>query len=126
MQDSSAYTVLAVAIVGVLATCVGGLIWVIKTMFRQIIPLIENGNKIIAKVDVSTRANTKATKAADAYLRQRNGRDVEFQKANIAAIQAVPDQIIASAKITAKILAKDTHNAAAAVKKVKTDLEAHQ
>jgi predicted PurR-regulated permease PerM len=124
MGDNSAYTVLAVAVVGVLASCVGGLIWVIKTMFNQIIPLIENGNKTLIKVDASQKANIRATKANTIYLRERNGRDAEFQKENIEAIRAVPQQIIESAKITAKILARETHLAAVAVKKVKTDLEA--
>src|ERR1039458_6738853 len=124
MGDNSAYTVLAVAVVGVLASCVGGLIWVIKTMFNQIIPLIENGNKTLIKVDASQKANIRATKANTIYLHERNGRDAEFQKENIEAIRAVPQQIIESAKITAKILARETHLAAVAVKKVKTDLEA--
>lgn len=88
----------AIAVVGVLGTCVGGLIWVIKKMFNQIIPAIDSLTK-------ATQGNTRATKSADTYLRERNGRDASMHKELIQAVQAIPEQIIETANITAKALA---------------------
>src|ERR1039458_2443123 len=126
MGDNSAYTVLAIAVVGVLATCVGALVWVIKFLFQKLLPAFDQQTKVTGRLVTATAANTKATRNADTYLRSRNGRDAEFQKENLKALRAVPKQIIESARITAKILATETHAASVAVKKVKTDLEAHQ
>ncbi len=62
-----------VAIVGVLATCVGALIWIIKYIFQHLTPAIDN-------LKNATSANTKATRSADKYLKERNGRDGEIHK----------------------------------------------
>jgi len=59
------------AIVALLGTLIAGAIWVIKYLFGSFKPVLDS------LVD-STRANTEATKSADAYLKQRNGRDIEF------------------------------------------------
>lgn len=51
--------------------------------------------------------NTRATTKADIYLQQRNGRDAEFQRENIRAIQNIPKtmQRIANAQSKAIITA---------------------
>lgn len=97
------------AIVAVLATLVGSLVWVLKFVFEKLLPRIDEGNKIIEKnshlvekLGVSTTQNTAATKSADEYLRQRNGRDNEMHAELIKAVQEIPAQIIKTATVTAK------------------------
>lgn len=108
MSTDSSFTVFAIAVVGVLGTCVGGLIWVIKHLFNNIIPALSGITK-------STDSNTRATKAADKYLRQRNGRDSEIAAALIkttekyhiqlmGAIAEIPKTNTELAKATAKTL----------------------
>jgi len=116
-------TAMAIGVVGVLGTCVGGFIWVIKFMFGKLVPAIDALTEASENTTKSSNANVRATQAATAYLKLRNGRDAEFQKENVTAIRAIPQQIIDSATITAKILAEEVHARAVAVEKVKTDLE---
>lgn len=78
---------------GILATCVGGLIWIIKFMFNRLLPLIEKGNRSQEKLAELTKANTEATRAADVYLKQRNGRDNEMHSKNLAAWDTTRDSI---------------------------------
>lgn len=59
---------IVLAIVAILATTVGALIWVIKYMFDKILPILES-------LRDSVEENTKQTKSNDEYLRERNGRD---------------------------------------------------
>lgn len=87
MLPESAVTL---AIVGILGTCVAGLIWVIKTMFSSIIPVVENGNNAIEKLVEMTKINTDATKTADKYLRDRNGRDAEMHLELLKATKQIP------------------------------------
>lgn len=96
-MDNSAVTI---AIVGILATCVGGLLWIIKFMFNKMTPLLEGLTK-------STDANTSATKTADKYLRDRNGRDAESHKESIKAIEAIPLKMQAIADKQAATLIKN-------------------
>ena len=112
MDNSSAYTVLAIAVVGVLATCVGALVWVIKFLFQKLLPAFDQQNKVTSKLVNATSANTKATKAADAYLRERNGRDNDFQKYNIKAIEAIPAKMqeIADKQAKALIHSQNIHD----------------
>ncbi len=100
--DTSFDPYIITGVVGILATCVGGLLWIIKFMFQRLVPLIEEGNK-------ATQANTRATKSADTYLRGRNGRDAEFHDELIKEIQTMPD------KITQEI--KEQHVSAQVVEK---------
>lgn len=104
MNTDSAYTVLAIAVVGVLATCVGALVWVIKFLFQKLLPAFEQQTKVTRRLVTATAANTKATRAADTYLRDRNGRDNEFQKHNLEAIDAIPAKMQAIADRQAKAL----------------------
>lgn len=71
------------AALGIVSACVAGLIWVIKRMFNDILP-------ILRQLTRATEKNTSATTAADRYLRQRNGRDTEFHAESLAAIKAIP------------------------------------
>lgn len=107
MNPDSAVTI---AVVGVLATCVGGLLWIIKFLFNKLLPRIEEGNLALGKLSKSTDANTKATKSADKYLQERNGRDAEIHEELVTAINAIPAQIIKTAHITAKTLADTPHD----------------
>lgn len=72
------------------------------------------------KISQSLNKNTQATKTADTYLRERNGRDGERHAELIAVTQAIVDRLDKSA-IT---LTSDTKDAVQAVKQVKTDLAA--
>lgn len=93
-----------IAALGIVSACVAGLIWVIKKMFNDIIPAIDGLKK-------ATDQNTKATKSADTYLRDRNGRDTEHHKATLVAIEAIP--------VTLKKIANDQEKAI--IKAVKVD-----
>ena len=85
-----------IAALGIVSACVGGLIWVIKRMFSDVVPALEGLKK-------ATDQNTSATKAADTYLRDRNGRDKEHHTASLRAIRAIP--------VTLKKIADDQEKA---------------
>lgn len=87
------------ALVAVLTTCVGGLIWIIKYMFTHIRPLLES-------LVEATRLNTQATESADEYLRQRNGRDMEFHREVMIGLKEIPKESKRQASIVAKELKK--------------------
>src|ERR1039458_7864511 len=104
-------------VVAILGTTVAALIWVIKFMFSKILPLLEHANSNIQTNNRLTKSMEKTTKAADEYLRARNGRDADVAKvlldttkkshdALIKAINAIPTQIVKSANITAKVLSQ--------------------
>lgn len=97
-QSSVVNDGVTLAVVGILATCVGGLLWIIKFMFGRLLPIIEDLQKV-------TAANTKATKSADDYLRQRNGRDNEHHKETMKVIKAIPDKMQKIADKQAETLA---------------------
>ena len=114
------------AIVAVLATCVGGLIWVIKHLFNNIVPALGGLRK-------ATDSNTKATKMADSYLRHRNGRDAElaaqlatttqeFHVELMKSIAEIPKQIIKSGEVTAKTLRETPVNQAIERQEVATQV----
>lgn len=88
------------AALGIVSACVAGLIWVIKHLFSQVIPALNGLKK-------ATDQNTAATKSADVYLRERNGRDNEHHSATLKAIKAIPStmQTIADAQKVAIIKA---------------------
>jgi len=80
-------TTVLLAALAIVSACVGALVWVIKHLFTQILPVLNNVVKV-------TELNTEATKAADAYLRERNGRDIHFHEnvmKALVAIQKKPD-----------------------------------
>lgn len=81
-----------IAALGIVSACVAGLIWVIKRMFSDIVPALDGLKR-------ATDQNTSATKSADEYLRDRNGRDKEHHKATLKSINAIP--------ATLKKIAKD-------------------
>ena len=97
-QSTVSNDTVSLAIVGILATCVGGLLWVIKFIFGKMLPIIEDLVKV-------TAANTKATKSADEYLRQRNGRDNEHHAEVMKVIGAIPTKMQQIANTQAKTLA---------------------
>jgi len=78
------------ASLGIVASCVAGLIWVIKKMFNDVTPALQGLVK-------ATESNTMATKSADTYLRERNGRDNEHHAKVVEAIDAIPEKMQAIA-----------------------------
>lgn len=96
MNDNS--TVLLAAL-GIVSACVAGLLWVIKFMFKELLPTIQG-------LEHATKANTSATKSADKYLKERNGRDTKIHTELVTAIKEIPAQIVETASITAKELKK--------------------
>jgi hypothetical protein len=87
--DNSAVTI---AVVGVLATCVGGLLWVIKFMFTKLLPIIEKGAKSTETLIEATNRNTKEVKNNAAAHKQL-----------VKAIDKIPEHIaVANEKRQAK------------------------
>lgn len=86
-----------IAIVGILGTAVGALIWIIKYLFDKILPSLDG----LAK---ATDSNTRVTASADRYLRVRNGRDNEMHKELVKAVGDISTQIIRTADTAAKVL----------------------
>lgn len=72
------------AIISILATTVGALIWVIKHMFDKLLPVIES---LRASVD----ENAAQTKANKEYLMERNGKDSKIWHETMEAIKAVKE-----------------------------------
>ncbi len=90
-------SVVIVAIVGVLSATVGALIWIIKYLFSEFKPALDG---LIRATD----QNTLATKSADEYLRERNGRDNEFHGEVMASLKDIPVQAKSQAAIVAQEL----------------------
>lgn len=67
MDQATALTVVLTAL-GIVGTCVGGLIWVIKYMFKSIIPTLNEINRSIKK-------NTRVTDANNRHLTGMNERE---------------------------------------------------
>jgi len=78
-------TTVLLASLGIVSACVASLVWVIKHLFTEILPVINNLVKV-------TELNTQATKSADAYLRERNGRDIHFHTNVMEALTAIKEQ----------------------------------
>lgn len=120
-------TAVTIAVVGVLATCVGGLLWVIKFMFTKLLPIIDKNANATDKLVAVTKQNTKQIKIADEYQRHRNGRDNEMHKELIHAIAEIPKQIITTGAVSdasGRDTAKNTSATTDAVKKVDETLKA--
>jgi len=90
-----------ISIVGILATVVGALIWIIKYLFTAFMPVMD-------RLVTATELNTQATRSADEYLRQRNGRDNEFHNEVIQKLTKISTEITQTAATTAKVLAKNS------------------
>lgn len=72
------------AIIGLLATTVGALIWVIKYMFDKLLPVIES-------LKESVDNNAQQTKENREYLEKRNGRDSRIWQETFEAIKDLKD-----------------------------------
>lgn len=101
------------AVIAILATTVGALVWVIKYLFTKVVPALdglkqstEANTTMLKSVSDATEKNTQATTSADDYLRQRNGRDIEFHEAVVKRLDAVPDKMEEIANRTADELRK--------------------
>lgn len=92
------------AVVGVLATCVGGLLWVLKFVFSKLLPRFDKGNEVMATLVSATKTNTEITKNADIYLRQRNGLDDINHAELIKVTKAIPVKMQRIADSQAKAL----------------------
>ncbi len=91
------------AALGIVSAFGGALIWIIKYQFTQVKPALDflaKSNTALAK---ATEQNTRATKAADEYLRQRNGQDKEFHTEVMRSLDAIPIH----AKLQADIVANE-------------------
>jgi hypothetical protein len=77
------------AIVAILASTVGALIYVIKYMFDKILPILES---LKASVDLNTEQtmiSVKRIESNEIYLRKRNGSDSVRWKENTDAINSL-------------------------------------
>ena len=86
------------AIIGILGATTAALVWIIKYLFASFMPVMDNLVR-------ATEENTKATKSADEYLRDRNGRDKTFHEEIMLSLKEIPDQ----AKTQAEEVAKELH-----------------
>ena len=86
------------AIIGILGATTAALVWIIKYLFASFMPVMDNLVR-------ATEENTKATKSADEYLRDRNGRDKTFHEEIMLSLKEIPDQ----AKKQAEEVAKELH-----------------
>ena len=86
-----------IAIIGILGSTVAALIWIIKYLFDSFKPAMDELVKV-------TQANTSATTSADTYLKQRNGRDIEFHTEIMAKLKDIPSQAVEAVKIVAEEL----------------------
>jgi hypothetical protein len=96
------------AALGTVSLLAGALIWIIKYLFTSIMPVLN------ATLE-ATKANTDATKSADTYLRERNGRDIsswkqntEFHKTVLKGITDVSMQSKMRADVLAHELSQQT------------------
>ena len=74
------------AIVAILGTAVGALIWVIKYVFDHILPVLES-------LKLSVDLNTTQTKANEEYLKKRNGSDGRRWEENTRALNTLTTSI---------------------------------
>jgi len=86
------------AIIGILGATTAALVWIIKYLFASFMPVMDNLVR-------ATEENTKATKSADEYLRDRNGRDKTFHEEIMLSLKEIPNQ----AKKQAEEVAKELH-----------------
>ena len=93
-------TDIALASIGVVVTSVGLLGWVVKFLLQEMKKSMDNNTesyklvaKALDKLSRTTDKNTMATKSADSYLRQRNGRDNEHHTAVLKAIETIPNTL---------------------------------
>lgn len=89
------------SVLAVLGSCVAGLIWVIKHLFTEIKPVLGNisdstqaNTRALEKLSVLTENNTKATQAADTYLRERNGRDSKMWTQVMHSLEQISSQTV--------------------------------
>lgn len=89
------------SVLAVLGSCVAGLIWVIKHLFTEIKPVLGGINesqlansRALDKLSGLVEKNTKATESADAYLRQRNGRDAEVWQKVMHSLEQISSQTV--------------------------------
>ena len=73
----------ALAAIAVLGPCVAYLIWAAKSDRTDNKTFLTGLGKLVS-------SNTRAVKASDKYLRDRNGRDSEFHKETLKALEAIP------------------------------------
>lgn len=97
---------IGIAALGIAATCVGGLIWIIKKMFSRVLPAIDKIHTSLDRLAKATDKNTQATKSADQYLRERNGRDSAFWQEVRDSLHVIIGKKSAALSIGKKTIAK--------------------
>ena len=109
MNDAALLAALAIV-----ATISGALVWIIKYLFNTFKPVMDELVK-------ATQANTAATISADTYLKQRNGRDIDFHTEIMTKLQDIPNQAAKAAEVVAKELKRVGDLTAEKVEQVKED-----
>lgn len=102
------------AALGIISTLVVFLIWLLKYLFTDY-------REVMNKLILSVETNTLATKSADIYLRERNGRDIEFHKEIMVKLQDIPVQASKAAEVLAKELKRVGDLTAQKVEQVKVE-----
>jgi hypothetical protein len=115
MGNSTVNALITSGVVAILASCVAGLLWIIKFLFTRLIPRLDKGNEVMEGLVEATKLNTRAVKSADDSRRIVRTRDTkiaeqlikttkESHDTMIKAVQDIPTQIIKSAALTAKAI----------------------
>lgn len=89
-MDSNA---VSLAALGVLATAVGLVAWVVKYALTRLGKDLQEHTKAAVKQTASNEELVRAVKSFDTYLRERNGRDNEVHKQLLAGFDKVPTSV---------------------------------
>lgn len=92
MNDTATLVGAILAALAIVATSVGGLIWIVKFLLTQFRKTLEANTKALS-------LNTRATKNADNYLRERNGRDNEFHAQVLKSLEKLPIQKVKEQRV---------------------------
>lgn len=117
MDNSVTLVGAIVAALGIVATAMAGMLWIVKYLMVQMKESLDantKSNNLVAKESKLTRS---AVKSSDKYLRERNGRDSEIHTELIASINKLPHTMQKIADNSVQKLSKQT---------VKEQLVTHQ
>jgi len=105
------------AALAIVSACVTGMIWIVKFMFEKLLvrmdrgnELMDNNNKLLIELQLSTQKNTKATESADQYLRDRNGRDAKIHEKQMETAHTLHKELINAINTTSNTITKTEQN----------------
>lgn len=97
MDNSNA---VALAALGVLASCIACVVWVVRTVLGRVAPALDKHSRSADNISATVKKLDGSIKSFDTYLRERNGRDNEMFTAQIAAMKSLKDNFSAMTEST--------------------------